>query len=144
LALINRGGASAPQRQDVGSKRLLGAGAEAEVHDASLWTSLAFATGAQGNSTVCSAHRNDGKALLEYYKLGAASLLNRGYDPRLDAIEYGEELIPRVRELVADYDASWAMAQYPATKPSPSTRSFNGRISSHWGRTRRSRRPVGP
>jgi alkanesulfonate monooxygenase SsuD/methylene tetrahydromethanopterin reductase-like flavin-dependent oxidoreductase (luciferase family) len=45
------------------------------------------------------------KALFEYYKLGAASLLIRGYDPRPDAIQYGEELIPRIRELVAAYDA---------------------------------------
>jgi len=44
------------------------------------------------------------KALLEYYKLGATSLLIRGYDPRPDATQYGEELIPRIRELVADYD----------------------------------------
>jgi alkanesulfonate monooxygenase len=46
------------------------------------------------------------KALLEYYKLGATSLLIRGYDPRPDAIRYGEELIPRIRELVADYDVA--------------------------------------
>jgi alkanesulfonate monooxygenase len=32
--------------------------------------------------------------------------LIRGYDPRPDAIQYGEELIPRLRELVTDYDAS--------------------------------------
>jgi alkanesulfonate monooxygenase len=42
---------------------------------------------------------------LRYYKLGATSLLIRGYDPRPDAIQYGEELIPRIREL-ADYDAA--------------------------------------
>jgi alkanesulfonate monooxygenase len=46
------------------------------------------------------------KALLEYYRLGATSLLIRGYDPRPDAVQYGEELIPRVRELVAAYDAA--------------------------------------
>jgi alkanesulfonate monooxygenase len=50
------------------------------------------------------------KALLEYYKLGATSLLIRGYDPRPDAVQYGEELIPRVRELVADYDAASSAA----------------------------------
>ena len=46
------------------------------------------------------------QAMLEYYKLGAKKLLIRGYDPLPDAIEYGEELIPRLRELVAEYDAS--------------------------------------
>ena len=50
------------------------------------------------------------KALLEYYKLGATSLLIRGYDPRPDATQYGEELIPRIRELVADYDTASSAA----------------------------------
>jgi hypothetical protein len=43
--------------------------------------------------------------MLEYYKLGATGLLIRGYDPRPDAVQYGEDLIPRLRKLVADYDA---------------------------------------
>ena len=71
-----------------------------------MWTSLAVATGARGNSTaLVGTAETVAKALLEYYKLGATSLLIRGYDPRPDAIQYGEELIPRLRELVADYDA---------------------------------------
>jgi alkanesulfonate monooxygenase len=105
--LLNRGGAPTPQRQNVGSKRLLQAAAEAEVHDTCLWTPLAAATGASGNSTaLVGTPETVGKALLEYYKLGATSLLIRGYDPRPDAIQYGEELIPRLRALVADYDAA--------------------------------------
>jgi alkanesulfonate monooxygenase len=105
--LINRGGALPPQRQNVGSQRLLQAAAEAEVHDTCLWTALAVATGAQGNSTaLVGTPEMVAKALLEYYKLGATSLLIRGYDPRPDAIQYGEELIPRVRALVAEYDAA--------------------------------------
>jgi alkanesulfonate monooxygenase len=105
--LINRGGAPSSMRQNVGSKRLLRAAAEAEVHDTCLWTSLAVATGAQGNSTaLVGTPETVAKALLEYYKLGATSLLIRGYDPRPDAVQYGKELIPRVRELMADYEAS--------------------------------------
>jgi alkanesulfonate monooxygenase len=105
--LINRGGTPAPQRQNVGSNRLLRAAAEAEVHDTCLWTPLALATGAQGNSTaLVGTPETVAKALLEYYKLGATSLLIRGYDPRPDAIQYGEELIPRLRELVTEYDAA--------------------------------------
>jgi alkanesulfonate monooxygenase len=104
--LINRGAAPPPQRQNVGSNRLLQAAAEAELHDSCLWTSLAAATGAQGNSTaLVGSPETVAKALLEYYKLGATSLLIRGYDPRPDAVQYGRELIPRVRELVAGYDA---------------------------------------
>ena len=40
----------------------------------------------------------------------STSLLIRGYDPRPDAVQYGEELIPRLRELVADYDATRGVA----------------------------------
>src|SRR5690348_1705006 len=110
--LANRGRAVAPQRQNVGSKRLLQAAAEAEVHDTCLWTSLAAATGASGNSTaLVGTPETVAKAMFEYYKLGATSLLIRGYDPRPDAIQYGEELIPRLRELVADYDAAIGAAR---------------------------------
>jgi alkanesulfonate monooxygenase len=102
-----RGGAPAPQRQNVGSKRLLQAAEEAAVHDTCLYTALAVATGASGNSTaLVGTPETVAKALLEYYKLGATSLLIRGYDPRPDAVQYGEELIPRIRELVAEYDAT--------------------------------------
>ena len=102
--LINRGGTPPPLRHNVGSKRLLQVAAEAEVHDTCLWTPLATATGAQGNSTaLVGTPETVAKAMLEYYKLGATSLLIRGYDPRPDAIQYGEELIPRLRELVANY-----------------------------------------
>jgi alkanesulfonate monooxygenase len=105
--LINRGGAAAPKRQNVGSQRLLEAAAAAEVHDTCLWTSLAAATGAQGNSTaLVGTPETVAKAMFEYYKLGATSLLIRGYDPLPDAVQYGDELIPRLRELVAEYDAA--------------------------------------
>jgi len=104
--LINRAD-PAPKRQNAGSKRLLQVAAEAEVHDTCLWTPLATATGAQGNSTaLVGTPETVAKAMLEYYKLGATSLLIRGYDPRPDAIQYGEELIPRLRELVANYDTA--------------------------------------
>ena len=104
-----------PQRQNVGSQRLLRAAAEAEVHDTCLWTALAAATGAPGNSTaLVGTAETVAKALLEYYKLGATSLLIRGYDPRPDALQYGEELIPRLRQLVAEHDAAKAMPLPPA------------------------------
>jgi alkanesulfonate monooxygenase len=112
---LSRGDAPAPKRQNVGSQRLLQAAAQAEVHDTCLWTPLAAATGAQGNSTaLVGTPETVAKAMLEYYKLGATSLLIRGYDPRPDAVQYGEELIPRVRALVADYDA--ALSKMPANQ----------------------------
>jgi alkanesulfonate monooxygenase len=105
--LANRGAAPAPARQNVGSKRLLQAATEAEVHDTCLWTPLAAATGASGNSTaLVGTPETVAKAMLEYYKLGATTQLIRGYDPRPDAVQYGEELIPRLRQLVAEYEAA--------------------------------------
>ncbi|WP_442873397.1 hypothetical protein [Cupriavidus sp. USMAHM13] len=41
------------------------------------------------------------EALLAYYDLGVTTFLIRGFDPLEDAVDYGRELIPRVRELVA-------------------------------------------
>ena len=79
------------------------------MHDTCLWTSLAAATGAPGNSTaLVGTPEMVAKAMFEYYKLGAMSLLIRGYDPRPDAIQYGEELIPRLGDLVAGYDTASA------------------------------------
>jgi alkanesulfonate monooxygenase len=36
--------------------------------------------------------------LLDYVDIGATTLLIRGYDPYDDAVDYGRELIPLVRE----------------------------------------------
>jgi len=91
--------------QNYGSLRLLDAAAEQEVHDRCLWMALAAATGARGNSTaLVGTPETVAEALVAYYDLGATSLLIRGYDPLADAVEYGHELIPRVRDLVAERD----------------------------------------
>lgn len=91
--------------QNVGSQRLLAAAQQRDVFDTCLWTKLATATGAPGNSTaLVGTPETVAQALAAYYDLGATSLLIRGYDPLPDAQEYGEELIPRLRELVAERD----------------------------------------
>ena len=106
LARIERSGAPPDQRNNVGSQRLLAAAATSELHDTCLWMRLAEATGARGNSTaLVGAPDTVAKALIEYYKLGANSLLIRGYDPLPDTEHYGAELIPLVRALVAEVDA---------------------------------------
>jgi alkanesulfonate monooxygenase len=118
--LANRAGANTSPRQNVGSQRLLRAAAKAEVHDSCLWTALAAATGAPGNSTaLVGSPETVARALLEYYKLGATSLLIRGYDPRPDAVRYGAELIPLVRDLVAEYDRARSPdgAEHDAGRP---------------------------
>ena len=49
-------------------------------------------------------------ALLDYYDLGVSTFLIRGFDPLDDAVAYGRDLIPLVRELVAERDARPAVA----------------------------------
>jgi alkanesulfonate monooxygenase len=101
-----RGGVAPPKPENLGSQRLLSAAAASEVHDTCLWMKLAEATGARGNSTaLVGAPDTVAKALLAYYKLGASSLLIRGYEPLEDAEQYGAELIPLVRKLTAETDA---------------------------------------
>ena len=96
-----------PLPQNYGSLRLLEAAADKEVHDSCLWMALALATGARGNSTaLVGTPETVAEALVAYYDLGATSLLIRGYDPLADAVDYGRELIPRVRALVAERDAA--------------------------------------
>ena len=101
------GGPAKPE--NVGSLRLLDAAAEKEVHDSCLYTALAVASGARGNSTALVGTPDTvAEALARYYDLGATRLLIRGYDPLPDAVQYGRELIPKVRELVAARDAATA------------------------------------
>ena len=89
--------------QNIGSQRLLDAANEQEVYDSCLYMALATASGAPGNSTaLVGTPETVAQAMVKYYDIGASSLLIRGYDPLPDAVEYGEELIPRVRELVAE------------------------------------------
>ena len=91
--------------ENAGSQRLLAAAKAGEIHDSCLWMPLATATGAHGNTTALVGTPDTvARALLEYYKLGATRLLIRGWDPLPDAADYGKELIPRLRELVAEYD----------------------------------------
>ena len=97
------GGAVRPQNQ--GSLRLLDAAAQKDVHDSCLYTALAKATGARGNSTALVGTPDTvAEALARYYDLGTTSLLIRGYDTLPDAVQYGAELIPQVRALVAARD----------------------------------------
>ncbi|MGE0698860.1 MAG: LLM class flavin-dependent oxidoreductase, partial [Hyphomicrobiaceae bacterium] len=101
-----RKGVPPPAPENVGSKRLLAVAARGEVQDTCLWMKLAEATGARGNSTaLVGTPETVAKALVAYYRLGATSLLIRGYEPLEDTDAYGRELIPLVRRLVAEADA---------------------------------------
>jgi alkanesulfonate monooxygenase len=102
-------GLGGAQPENRGSQRLLAAAAKGELHDRALWTPLAAATGAAGNSTaLVGTPETVTQALLDYVDLGVTTILIRGYDPYDDAIDYGRYLLPAVREEVARRDAERA------------------------------------
>lgn len=89
-------------RQSEGARRLLAAAAQGDRVDSRLWTAIARETGARSNSTALVGTAGQvAHALLEYYDLGVTTFLIRGFDPLEDAIDYGRELIPLTRNLIA-------------------------------------------
>jgi alkanesulfonate monooxygenase len=102
---------------NAGSQRLLAAAEAGELHDRCLWTPLAAATGAAGNSTaLVGTPETVAQAILDYIDIGVTTILIRGYDPYDDTIDYGRQLIPLVRHQVARRDA--AIAQPVGARPS--------------------------
>lgn len=105
-AIIERSGfkrSSEPVNE--GSLRLLEAAAKGSRLDRRLWTDMAALTGAKGNSTaLVGTPAQVAEALLDYYDLGVTTFLIRGFDPLDDAIDYGRELIPLTRRLIAERD----------------------------------------
>lgn len=99
---FSRGG---PQQSE-GARRLLAAAEQGDRIDGRLWTAIARETGGRSNSTgLVGTPEQVADALLAYYDLGVTTFLIRGFDPLDDAVDYGRELIPRVRALVAQRDA---------------------------------------
>jgi alkanesulfonate monooxygenase len=98
-----------------GSRRLLAAAEAGELHDRCLWTPLAAATGAPGNTTaLVGTPETVAEALLDYVDIGVTTLLIRGYDPYEDAIDYGRDLLPIVRDEVARRDVAATPSPVPA------------------------------
>jgi alkanesulfonate monooxygenase len=92
---------------NVGSLRLLETAAKGKVVDKRLWTEVAQLTGAKGNSTsLVGTPEQVAESLFDYYDLGITTFLIRGFDPLDDAIDYGRELIPLVRQEIARRDAA--------------------------------------
>jgi len=105
LSLVNHAPVNA------GSQRLLQAAAQGTRLDKRLWTGVAALTGAAGNSTgLVGTPEQVADALLDYYDLGVTTFLIRGFDPLDDAVAYGRDLLPLVRDLVARRDAEPARA----------------------------------
>lgn len=92
---------------NVGSQRLLETAAQGRVVDKRLWTEIAALTGAKGNSTsLVGTPEQIVESMLAYSDLGVTTFLIRGFNPLQDAIEYGREIIPRVRAEIARRDAT--------------------------------------
>jgi alkanesulfonate monooxygenase len=90
---------------DNAGRRLMGFALERDVHDERLWMPIARATGALGNtSCLVGTAEQVAAAILEYYKLGVGSVLIRGFDPMNDTVEFGRELIPRIKAGAAEVD----------------------------------------
>lgn len=102
---------SSGKPENTGSQRLLSEAAKGRVLDKRLWTEIAALTGAQGNSTgLVGTPDQVAEALLEYYDIGVTTFLIRGFDPLEDAIDYGQELIPLVRQEVSRRAQAGALA----------------------------------
>lgn len=83
----------------VGRKRLIEMSGKQDVYDDRLWMKIANLTGAAGNSTaLVGTPAQVADALLLYYDLGVTTFLLKGFDPLADAIDFGERLIPLLRE----------------------------------------------
>lgn len=98
--------------QAVGSQRLLEFAQESEIYDKRLWTPIAAATGAYGNTTaLVGTPEQVAESLVAYYDAGVTTLLIRGFDPVNDAIAYGRDVIPLVKAEVARRERSAVVAQ---------------------------------
>ena len=90
---------------DNAGRRLMGFALESDIHDERLWMPIARATGALGNtSCLVGTPEQVAEAILQYYRLGVGSFLIRGFDPHNDTVEFGRELIPRIKAGAAAID----------------------------------------
>ena len=96
---------------NVGSQRLLAAAGLGDRPEGRLYTAIARATGARGNTTaLVGTPEQVAREFLDYYELGVSTFLIRGFDPLEDALEYGRTLLPATRRLVAERSARAAAA----------------------------------
>src|SRR5277367_6489500 len=90
---------------DNAGKRLMSFAMQQDVHDERLWMPIARVTGALGNtSCLVGTAEQVAEAILKYYVLGVDSFLIRGFDPYNDTVEFGRELIPRIKAGAIEID----------------------------------------
>ena len=90
---------------DNAGRRLMDFALQSDIHDERLWMPIAKATGALGNtSCLVGTPEQVARAILQYYKLGVDSFLIRGFDPFNDTVEFGRELVPRIKAGALEID----------------------------------------
>lgn len=94
-----------------GAKRLLALAEQGTRIDKRLWTEMAKLTGANSNTTaLVGTPEQVAEVFGDYHDLGVSHFLIRGFDPLIDAIDYGRELIPLTRQLIAGRGAAQGVA----------------------------------
>jgi len=94
-----------------GARRLLALADQGKRIDKRLWTEIAKLTGANSNTTaLVGTPEQVAEVFGDYYDLGISHFLIRGFDPLIDAIDYGRELIPLTRKLIATRSAARGQA----------------------------------
>ena len=100
---------------NVGSVRLREAAARGKVLDKRLWTEVAEASGAGGNSTALVGTPDQvAEAILDYYDIGISNFLVRGFYPTSDTVTYGRDVVPLVKAGIAERQARAAAARTAA------------------------------
>jgi alkanesulfonate monooxygenase len=105
--------------QDVASRRLRELAAQGERYDRALWTGPVTATGGGGPvAALVGTPETVAAALLDYVDLGVEIIAAHGFDYIDDAVEFGRDVIPIVREEVAKRDTrrqteAMASARFP-------------------------------
>src|SRR6202167_2392809 len=110
-ALQDQTGYRKPGHATAGARRLLALADQGTRIDKRLWTEIAKLTGANSNTTaLVGTPEQVAEVFGDYYDLGISHFLIRGFDPLIDAIEYGRELIPLTRMLIAVRQATKGVA----------------------------------
>ena len=102
---------SGKQPEAENARRLVKLIESGEIQDERLWVPIAAAARGSGNSTALVGTPDQvAEAIARYYDIGVRGVLIRGFDPYNDAIEYGRELIPAIRERIAQRDTASRVA----------------------------------
>jgi alkanesulfonate monooxygenase len=99
---LSAGGNGEKLPANVGSVRLREAARRGRVLDKRLWTEVAQASGAGGNSTaLVGTPEQVAEAILDYYDIGISNFLVRGFHPTQDTVTYGRDVVPLVKAGIA-------------------------------------------